>query len=118
EPSPPRTLAPAGIEAVAVAANAAEAGARAWRAGDYQTALANLWAAAVDGDGPAQLLLGGMYRDGAGVAPDRSRAHFWWTLAARNGMSDAAAFLTTLEPTMAPEEIAAAARLLTEWDAA
>lgn len=109
---------PAEIEGVAVAADAADEGERAWRAGDHLRALANLWTAAVEGHAQAQLLLGGMYRDGAGLAPDRPRAHFWWTLAARSGDADAANFLPGLERTMAPEEIAEAARLLAVWDAA
>ena len=106
----PDTL--AGIE---VAENPGIAGLIAFRKGDYLTALANLLPAAVQGDPSAQFLLGGMYRDGAGIPPDAPQAYLWWTLASGQGHLEATHFLARLRAEMSEDDLARAADLLNEW---
>ena|ERR1700757_932833 len=59
-----------------------EAGARALKTGDYQTALGKLKPLAVLGDRPAQYVLGEMYAFGFGVEKNDERAIYWFRKAA------------------------------------
>ena len=106
----PNTL--AGIE---IGENPGIDGLIAYRRGDYLTALANLLPAAVQGDPSAQFLLGGMYRDGAGVPPDTAQAFLWWTLAMAQGHLEATRFLANLRAAMNPDELRQAEALLEVW---
>ncbi len=106
----PSTL--AGIE---VGENPGIDGLIAYRRGDYLTALANLLPAAVQGDPSAQFLLGGMYRDGAGVPPDTAQAFLWWTLASAQGHLEATRFLANLRAEMDVDQLGQAVALLKVW---
>ena len=107
----PRTL-----DGIAIADDPAAEGARAYRGGNYPVALANLLAASLTGDANAQFLLGGMYRDGAGIPPDLALAHLWWTLAAAHDHVAAARYLEVLVPEMTDGQLARAADLLAAWN--
>ena len=87
----------------------------AYRRGDYLTALANLLHGAVQGDPSAQFLLGGMYRDGAGIPPDPPQAYLWWTLASGQGHLEATQFLTKLRAEMTDDDLSRAVELLEMW---
>jgi TPR repeat protein len=59
-----------------------EAGVRALKAGDYQTALSKLRPLAFLGDGPSQYAVGEMYAFGFGVQKDDEKAIYWFRRAA------------------------------------
>jgi len=71
--------------------------------------------AAEQGDGLAQGLLGGIYAGGFGVPKDFIQAHLWYTLAAENGQKRNIKSQRRVEKFMAPEQIAEAQRLASEW---
>lgn len=56
---------------------------------DYAVALDELTPLAARGDGDAQLLLGLMHQDGAGVAQDHAEAARWYRRAADQGVAQA-----------------------------
>ena len=114
---PPVIVVPDTLAGIEVAENPGLEGLIAYRRGDYLTALANLLPAAVQGDTTAQFLLGGMYRDGAGIPPDTAQAHLWWTLASTGGHAEAALFLAELRRGLDPASLAEAERLLANWSA-
>ena len=58
------------------------AGAAAYKRGDYATALREWRPLAEQGHAKAQYSLGNMYRDGLGVPQDYAQAHMWFNLAA------------------------------------
>ena len=62
-----------------------QAGARAFRAGDYGSARAAWEDRARAGEAAAQVALGGLYDGGLGVARDHARAVAWYRLAAEQG---------------------------------
>ena len=64
-------------------------GKAAYKAGDYETALPELRAAADGGHARAQYMLGSMYNEGKGVAPDRAAAAEWWHKAAAQNHAQA-----------------------------
>ena len=64
-------------------------GARAYRDGDYATALTEFRALAMKGDPLAQYALGLMYTEGAGVSEDLETAVGWYDKAARQGLAQA-----------------------------
>lgn len=66
-----------------------EAGAAAYKSGDYATALAEWTAAAKDGEAKAQFGLGSLYRNGQGVAIDVDQAVAWYRKAAEQGLAEA-----------------------------
>lgn len=66
----------------AIAAQDFDDGLEAYDAGDYMTALRKFRLAAEQGDADAQLVLGGMYAEGQGVAQDYAEAARWYHRAA------------------------------------
>ena len=64
-------------------------GAKAYRSGDYATALAEFRKLAEQGVPLAQFALGQMHAEGAGVSRDFGEATKWYTLAARGGLAQA-----------------------------
>ena len=64
-------------------------GAKAYRSGDYATALAEFRKLAEQGVPLAQFSLGQMHAEGAGVSRDFGEATKWYTLAARSGLAQA-----------------------------
>lgn len=64
-------------------------GMAAYKAGDYETALPELRAAADGGHARAQYALGNMYNEGKGVAPNRAVAAEWWQKAAAQNHAQA-----------------------------
>ncbi len=64
-------------------------GARAYRDGDYATALTEFRALAMKGDPLAQYALGLMYTEGVGVSKDSESAVGWYDKAARQGLAQA-----------------------------
>lgn len=64
-------------------------GARAYRDGDYATALTEFRVLAMKGDPLAQYALGLMYTEGAGVSKDSDNAVGWYDKAARQGLAQA-----------------------------
>ncbi len=79
----------AGIALLLLAAPPARAdfadGAQAYDGGDYATAFAEWHRLAQDGDVMAQTAIAGMYRGGAGRAPDARAALRWYRRAAEAG---------------------------------
>ena len=81
-----------GIAAMLLAAPAAagfEDAARAFDAGDYQSAISEWRRLAEAGDAHAQATLGGLYLVGTGVPLDTGRAAAWYRLAAAQGHATA-----------------------------
>ena len=70
-----------------------EKGKEAYEKEDYETALRELKPLAEKGHAQAQVMLGGMYRDGEGVPQNDKTAATWYTLAADQGDVDAQANL-------------------------
>ena len=64
-------------------------GAKAYRSGDFATALAEFRKLAEQGVPLAQFALGQMHAEGAGVSRDFGEATEWYTLAARGGLAQA-----------------------------
>ncbi|MCH9020155.1 MAG: SEL1-like repeat protein [Proteobacteria bacterium] len=64
-------------------------GARAYRDGEYATALTEFRALAIKGDALAQYALGLMYTEGVGVSKDPDIAVGWYDKAARQGLAQA-----------------------------
>lgn len=64
-------------------------GARAYRDGEYATALTEFRALAMKGDPLAQYALGLMYTEGVGVSKDPDSAVGWYDKAARQGLAQA-----------------------------
>jgi TPR repeat protein len=62
-------------------------GSAAYNAGDYQTALKEILPLAESGDARAQVTIGVMYGDGAGVLQNDVEAIKWFRLAADQGNS-------------------------------
>ena len=65
------------------------AGQRAWKDGDYATALKELLPLAQQGNAVAQVNVGLMYNGGQGVPQDVNEALRWYRLAAEQGLADA-----------------------------
>ena len=61
----------------------------AYQAGDHDGALAEWLPAAQGGDAEAQYLVGLMYDEGQGTAPDRALAARWYRAAAEQGCAPA-----------------------------
>jgi hypothetical protein len=113
EPAKETQLA-ARVEAVPMAAQL-DAGLAAYLARDYRLALAK-WLPPAEADhAEAQFYVGGLYRDGSGVAIDLEEAYFWWSLAARQGHGRAGRYLAVLRSEMLPAEVAAAKRRSDDW---
>ena len=96
-------------------------GLAAYRAGQFEAALADIVTFAERGDASAQHLLGRMYRRGEGVPANATAAHLWMSLAAaqatladgdRKEIGDA---LAALEARMSDAEIAQARQRARDW---
>ncbi len=70
-----------------------DSGLRAYKKGDYATALKELRPLAEQGQADAQFFLGLMYASGQGVPQDYKEAVKWYSLAAEKGQADAQFFL-------------------------
>jgi cytochrome c biogenesis protein CcmG/thiol:disulfide interchange protein DsbE len=84
-------------------------------AGDAAEDLADLRAAAEQGNADAQLFLGYAYDAGQGVPQDFVLAHMWWNLAAAQGNARASEMRALVAKRMTPAQIAEAQRLAREW---
>jgi len=82
---------------------------------DYTTALREFRPLAEQGDALAQHNLGFMYYNGWGVPRDYVRAHKWWSLAAANGLKDAAYNRDFVATKMTPAQLAEAQELARDW---
>jgi TPR repeat protein len=82
---------------------------------DYSEAVRWFRKAAEQGDAPAQNNLGACYTSGIGVIKDYVQAYKWDNLAAAQGVKIASQFLSTLEQSMTPEQIAEGQRLVREF---
>lgn len=103
-----RLLVPeAGPAAVALAApaNLLGIGLQAYRSQDYTRAFQSWLPLAQAGNPRAQFFLGGLYNDGAGVAPDRVQAYIWLRRSDLGGNRRAETLLATIIPQMTPAEI-------------
>ena len=63
----------------------------------------------------AQYSLGAMYRNGQGVAVDKSKAYIWFNLAAAQGHERAGEARDNLLPALTPEQVLAAQKAAQEW---
>ncbi len=70
-----------------------EAGSKAYKAGDYATALREFQPLAKQGNAGAQYHLGVMYRKGRGVPQDYAEAMKWYRFAAKQGKARAQSIL-------------------------
>ena len=70
-----------------------DSGYRAYKKGDYATALKEWRLLAEQGDARAQYNLGSMYYKGEGIPQDAKEAVKWYRLAAEQGISDAQGYL-------------------------
>jgi TPR repeat protein len=111
---PGETQLAARVEAVPMAAQL-DAGLAAYLARDYRTAMAKWLPPAEANHAEAQFYVGGLYRDGSGVAVDLAEAYFWWSLAARQGHGRAKRYLEALESELLPAELAQAKRRSDDW---
>lgn len=91
------------------------AGQAAYDAADYEAALATWLPMARAGDSEAQYLLGRMYLEGTGVAPDPLQAYMWWTLAANQSHAKAVRSVGLLATGMTEAQIAAGEILVEDW---
>ena len=91
------------------------AGVSAYRSGGFSAAATAWLPLAEAGNAWAQFYLGGLYHDGDGVEMNLSRAHVWWTLAARGGHQAARTLLAELEPRMDADARAEAEALAAVW---
>ncbi len=96
-------------------------GLSAYRAGQFEAALADIEPSAERGDANAQHLLGRMYRQGEGVPANATAAYLWMSLAAAQAtLSDGdrkeiGAALAALEARMSDAEIAQAQQRARDW---
>jgi len=72
--------------------------------------------AADQGDAEGQVALGMMYALGQGVEADLVQAHKWVTLSSKSGNANATTALEQLTGKLSPEQLAASARLVKEWE--
>ena len=105
------------IMALAVPADAGpfEDGLAAYRRDDYATALKFWRPLAEQGDALAQSNLGVMYEFGLGVPRNFVLAYLWFSLAAAQGDAVAQQNRDFTAGQMAPEQIAEAHSMATEW---
>jgi uncharacterized protein len=106
------------------AAAALQDGLAAYERGDYATATSLLRPLADHGDVEAQIYLGVMYEDGAGMPKDYVAAHMWFNLAARHGPGGCAPtsecdralkHRERVAAKMTSEQIAEAEKRFAEW---
>ena len=92
-----------------------EAGLTAYRARDYESAVAYWLPLAHAGRVRAQFYIGGMYHDGTGVPRDRVQALMWWTLAADKGYIPAQTARLRLLDQLSDEQVATARARARAW---
>jgi TPR repeat protein len=88
------------------------AGLNAYETRNYTQALNHWLPVAKLSNAEAQFYVGGLYRDGTGVATDLPQAYLWWSLAAQSGHRLAKRFLQDLHSEMQPHELVQARRLV------
>ena len=72
--------------------------------------------AADQGDAEGQVALGMMFALGQGVEADLVQAYKWVTLSSKSGNANAVTALGQLTGKLSPEQLAASARLVKEWE--
>jgi TPR repeat protein len=72
--------------------------------------------AADQGDAEGQVALGMMFALGQGVEADLVQAYKWVTLSSKSGNANAVTALEQLTGKLSPEQLAASARLVKEWE--
>ncbi len=92
-----------------------DAGVKAYKRGDYATAVRIFRQFADQGNASAQYNLGQMYRKGQGVTQDYVQAHMWYNLSAAKGNKTGRKNRDLLAKQMTPAQIAEARRLAREW---
>lgn len=90
-------------------------GLKAYKAGDYETALKEWRPLAENGHPGAQYNIGFNYLQGKGVRKDLVQAYFWFELAARQGRGIARQLRDGIANTMTPEQVAEAKSLVRTW---
>lgn len=91
-----------------------EAGATAYKRGDYATAIREFRGRAEQGDATAQVMLGTMYGLGRGVPQDFIYAHMWLNIGAANGDERGAKARVSVESLMTVEQIFKAQELASQ----
>ena len=71
--------------------------------------------AAEQGYASAQLNMGYMYQEGAGVPQDYVLAHMWWNLSGSNGNKDAVTNRNIVEKKMSKQQIEKAQEMARNW---
>lgn len=90
-------------------------GLKAYKRGDYATALEEWRPLAEAGHAGAQYNLGFNYVQGKGVAKDLVQAYFWFELAARQGKTIATQLRDGISKKMSPEQIRRAQDMVQDW---
>lgn len=90
-------------------------GLKAYKAGDYETALKEWRPLAENGNPGAQYNLGFNYLQGKGVPKDLVQAYFWFDLAARKGRGIAQQLRDGIANKMTAEQIADAKSRARKW---
>ncbi len=78
---------------------------------DHARALPNLLLAARHGVPKAQLIAGKMHEEGLGIRRDYKEAYYWYELASKMGIPDAARDAERVTSLLSPEDVQDAARL-------
>ncbi len=91
-------------------------GVKAYKRGDYVTALLIFRQLAEQGNALAQTYLGFMYDTSLGVPQGYVQAHMWFNLAAEQGEKKAKKYRDLLAEKMILAQIAEAQRLTREWN--
>ncbi len=90
-------------------------GLKAYKRGDYATALQEWRPLAEAGHAGAQYNLGFNYVQGKGVAKDLVQAYFWFELAARQGKNIATQLRDGIAKKMSPVQIRQAQDKVQDW---
>lgn len=101
--------------AVAAYAGPYEDGLGAVKRGDYSAAATLFRKAAEQGNANAQLNLGAMYTNGAGVPKDDQMAYFWFLLASAQGDEVGRKWRDLAESQLTPQQRAAAQAKARDW---
>lgn len=99
----------------AVEAQDLKKGLKAYKRGDYATALKEWRPLAEAGHAGAQYNLGFNFVQGKGVAKDLVQAYFWFELAARQGKRIATQLRDGISKKMTPEQIRQAQEMVQDW---
>jgi len=103
------------VSAVPAVAQDMKSALKAYKRGDYETALREWRPLAEGGHAGAQYNLGFNYLQGKGVPEDLVLAYFWFDLAARQGRAIARQLRDGISKKMTPEQIADAEARVRDW---